>query len=227
VQEVNQKEPSMSEISQVLRASDYLVVDNAFPEEVYNYIKTHFEHKPRKYSPETNFHELRKDVTKEHLLQDYGFTNIITGPDGSDWQEGHDAFETCIKQYFDVEKIWRIKAGLFTPAESEFVHWPHVDIHDVHWTALFYFSTEKDHGQTYIWNQKFDPYIWKNPYEQYDATKDKFEALEKVETKENRVLFFKGNVFHSSSRPRTVFKRIAVNVNFRGVPLLPDQDADT
>ena len=68
-------------------------------------------------------------------------------------------------------------------------------------------------GETYIYNQH------KTPHEQYDNTKDKFEVLEKIEAKENRVVFFKGDVYHSSSRPRTIYKRIAVNVNFVGTPL--------
>ena len=209
----------MSEIPEVLRASDFLVLDQAFPNDIYGFLKDTFNTCEWKYHAETNYHALTKDATKEELLQDYGFTTMISDPDSIYNPAVHNAFENSVKEYFNLDKVLRIKAGLFVPSESEVVHYPHVDSSQPHWTALYYFSSEKDAGHTYIYNQKFDPFLYKDPFVQYDATKDKFDVLKKIEAKENRVVFFKGNVYHSSSRPRTVFKRIAVNVNFVGTPL--------
>lgn len=209
----------MSNIQEVLRASDYLVLDDIFSDETYTLLKNYFSNCSWDFISETNLHEYRKDATQEELLQDYGFTNVITTPDGTHEPTIHKAFEDKVSEYFAVDDVKRIKAGLFTPSESEIVHYPHVDSPAVHWTALFYFSTEKGAGETYIYNQKWDAYKHKTPHEQYDNTKDKFEVLEKIEAKENRVVFFKGDVYHSSSRPRTIYKRIAVNVNFVGTPL--------
>ena len=209
----------MSNIQEVLGTSDYLVLDDIFNDETYTLLKNYFSNCKWHFTSETNLHEFRKDATKEELLQDYGFINVITVPEGTHEPTIHTAFEDKILQYFKDVEILRIKAGLFTPSESEIVHYPHIDSPEPHWTALFYFSTEKDAGETHIYNQKYDPYKYKSFDVQYEITKDKFEVLEKVEAKENRVLFFKGNVYHSSSRPRTVYKRIAVNVNFIGTPL--------
>ena len=52
------------------------------------------------------------------------------------------------------------------------------------------------------------------------------QVIDKIEAKENRVLFFKGNVFHSSSSPKTIFKRIAVNINFMGFPRKVEESND-
>jgi len=211
----------MSNISKALEVSDYLVVDDIFSEDNYKIIKDFFNKTTWVHTPETNDHS-KMNATREELLQDYGFTRLLYSNNQSDDPMIAQMFLDNVKQVFDVHHLDRIKAGLFTPSESEILHWPHVDNALPHWTALYYFSTEEDAGHTYIYNQKFDPYMYKNPYEQWLQTKDKFEVQEKIQTKENRVVFFKGNVYHASSRPRNVFKRIAVNVNFFGHPKTDD-----
>lgn len=100
---------------------------------------------------------------------------------------------------FNIDSLIRIRAGLQLPVGKRIIHDPHVDFLEEHYTALFYFSSEIDAGHTYI----------------YDKASD-MNVLDKIEPRENRVLLFKGDVYHSSSAPEKVFKRIAVNVNFKG-----------
>ena len=209
----------MSKVLQDLSNNDYVVVDNVFSEEDYNTLKKYFNECDWKFLPASNHHAGHKKLTKEEELQDYGFVNLISGGGQTKDSLIEKTFIDNIKTFFNVYKLNRIKAGLFTPAESEIIHMPHIDYLEPHWTGLYYFSTEKNAGHTYVYDQRFDPYRYKDANEQLRATIDNFEVETKIEAKENRALFFKGNVYHSSSRPRSIFKRIAINVNFFGSPL--------
>jgi len=208
----------MSKVLQDLSSNDYVVIDNVFSKEDYNILKKYFNDCEWSFLNETNTHS-EYDLTEQEKLQDFGLVNVITVYGSTKDGLIEKAFSDNVKKFFELDSIDRIKAGLFPPAESEIIHQPHTDLTEPHWTGLYYFSTEKNAGHTYIYNQRFDPFRYKNANEQLRATKDNFEIETKIEAKENRVVFFKGDVFHSSSRPRTIFKRIAINVNFRGRPL--------
>ncbi len=205
-------------MDQSLKEHDYIVVEDVFSKDNYNLLKEYFETCEWNFTNETNDHKFN-NLTKEQALQDYGLVNLVQMYDQSKNSVVAKIFADNIKNFFSLDKVQRIKAGLFTPSESEIIHWPHVDMEKPHWTGLYYFSTEKDAGHTYIYNQRWDAYKYKNANEQWSLTKDDFEIEAKIEAKENRAVFFKGDVYHSSSRPRTIFKRIAINVNFEGQPL--------
>lgn len=111
---------------------------------------------------------------------------------------------------FNVDSLIRIRAGLQLPVGKRIIHDPHVDFFGDHYTALFYFSSEIDAGHTYI----YDKTASKDSKELIKASE--MNVLDKIEPKENRMLLFRGDVYHSSSAPEKVFKRIAVNVNFKG-----------
>lgn len=125
-------------------------------------------------------------------------------------------FAGNIEKYFHIDDLIRIRAGLQLPIGKELVHTPHCDFGTPHWTALFYFSTERNSGETYIYNEYFDPYKYRDVNDQRDKLKDKFTVLDKIEAVENRVLIFRGDVYHSSSAPQKINRRYAVNVNFKG-----------
>lgn len=201
-----------------LREHDYVVIDNVLSKEHYGLLKEYFETCEWSFTNETNDHKYT-DLTREQALQDYGLVNIVQMYGQSKNTVVTKIFTENIQKYFSLDKIERIKAGLFPPAESEIIHYPHVDIEKPHWTGLYYFSTEKDAGHTYIYDQKWDAYRYKDANEQWRLTQHNFRIADKIEAKENRVVFFRGDVFHASSRPRNIFKRIAINVNFEGRPL--------
>lgn len=209
----------MSKVLQDLSSNDYVVIDDVFNKKDYNTLKEYFNKCEWTFMPESNIHAGHKDLTQKEKLQDYGFVNLISGYGQTKDKLVENIFTDNIKTFFKLDNLSRIKAGLFTPAESEILHMPHVDYAEAHWTALYYFSSEKKAGHTYIYNQRFDPYRYKDPNVQLREKLDSFEVETKVEAKENRALIFKGDVYHSSSRPRTIFKRIAINVNFQGQPL--------
>lgn len=111
---------------------------------------------------------------------------------------------------FNIDSLLRIRAGLQLPVGKRIIHDPHVDFLEDHYTALFYFSTEIDAGHTYI----YDKTASKDSKELLKSSD--MNVLEKIEPRENRMLLFRGDVYHASSAPEKIFKRIAVNVNFRG-----------
>ena len=124
--------------------------------------------------------------------------------------------DSSIQRYFHMLKTLRVRTGLLVPVGHKKVHAPHIDLLDPHWTALIYFSSEKGSGQTYLYDELYDPYLYSTPEKQWEGRQ--LPIAEMVEAKENRVVFFRGDMYHSSSAPETILKRIAMNINFTGHP---------
>lgn len=195
----------------------YGIVENALNPDDYNNIKNYLNNLGWEFITDTSGIEQDADKT----IYKSSLAKILFSEDryaSNEMVHVCQPFLNCISKYFDLQKVVRTRAGLFYPQEKEVIHGPHVDFAYPHHTALFYFSTEKEAGHTYIYDEVFDPYSYKTLSQQYERKKDTMEVIDKIEAKENRVLFFKGNVFHSSSSPKTVYKRIAVNINFIGSP---------
>lgn len=191
----------------------YAVVENALPQKDYESIKHNLVHLGWYFSAAT----ATENVQETDTVHFGSFARTLY-----DSEPGKDVaplgwelypFVRCIEKYFDVRQIIRIRAGLLLPKETEIVHGAHVDIFGPHHTALFYFCTEEGAGQTYLYGPPYDPYT---STEQINPSN--LQVIDKIEARENRALFFNGNVFHSSSTPKTIYKRIAVNINFLGTP---------
>lgn len=199
---------------------DYKVIDDFFSREAYLSLKLRLDRDVDwKHNVCITGHESIRDKT--HLYSG-GMGRVIKRDDHEPnkvdlYPEFTNLFGFKLSETFDVEHILRIRCGLQLPINVDYVHDPHVDYTYPHWTALLYFCTEKGAGETYLYNQKYDD-SWPNPYIQWQKTKDEFEVIEKVEPKENRCLIFRGDIFHSSSTPRSIARRLAVNVNFQGNP---------
>ena len=198
----------------------YSIVENALEPEYYDNIKAYLNNTHWKPITSTaGKFSSEKDIIESVYKSSLAKLFFTKGRFTEDHYLGMcQPFINCINKYFDIKQIERIRAGLMFPQKKEVIHGPHVDSEYPHHTALFYFCTEKGAGHTYVFDEVFDPYLYNTVAEQYDHKKDTMQVLDKIEAKENRVLFFKGNVFHSSSSPKTIFKRIAVNINFIGFP---------
>lgn len=196
------------------RENRYAVIDDFFSIGEYLAIKNYLEGVSWDFTPGIAGEFAKKDPANS------GFAHLIYGHDHKD---DNPTISTMIgfslSRYFKINQMWRIRAGLLIPVGKKWVHDPHVDKQEPHWTALMYFSSEKGAGHTYIFDELYDPYLYDNVPAQVKARKDKMKVLDKVEAKENRVVFMRGDVFHSSSAPETIVKRMAINVNFLGVPL--------
>lgn len=128
---------------------------------------------------------------------------------------------TKLEQYFKIHRMLRIRLGTFIPSASDHqIHDPHVDYQHAHFVALLYTCTEEDAGHTYLWNEYYDPFIYESIEDHMEALGDKLhpDKAIKVAPKENTMVFFRGDMFHASSMPKSIIRRTAININFEGWP---------
>ena len=90
---------------------------------------------------------------------------------------------------------------------------PHVDMHENHYTALYYINDSD--GDTYLFDQ-YDAIIPGQPLEarQQKILTQKYTVNQKVTPKKNRLLIFDGHQLHASSHPKQNPYRIVLNINF-------------
>jgi len=110
----------------------------------------------------------------------------------------------------EIQNLIRIRIGLITATKDPIVHDPHVD-----------YETDHQVGLLYVHDSDGDTIIYKNTYEtnssynSIDFIKDKkLEVLEQVKPVGNRMVFFNGLQYHSSTTPIHHNKRIAINFNY-------------
>jgi len=120
--------------------------------------------------------------------------------------------ETCCLSALDnagitCKELWRIRLGLITATKQSIVHQPHVDYEEPHKSALIYVNDTD--GDTVFYKNKFVPGTihsaeWKQSFEE-DA---------RVTPKANRLVWFDGLQYHSSSTPTQTSRRIVINFNY-------------
>lgn len=121
-----------------------------------------------------------------------------------------------LNELFEVDEVYRIRCGMHIPVGHRKVNDPHVDMVEPHWTALMYFSTEKDAGHTYLYDEYYDPCMYPDTAVQVKGRELK--VLDKVAPQENRIVFFRGDMYHAGSAPEKILRRCVMNVNFLGWP---------
>lgn len=199
---------------------DIKVIDNFFSQEAYNSLKLRLDRDIEwRHSHCITGHTGLKELD----IYAGGFGKIIQRDDESEekkdlYPEFTHLFGYKLTETFHLEKILRIRAGLQVPINQTKVNDPHVDYDYPHWTALVYFCSEDDAGYTYFYNEFWDKNSYANPYVQWQENKDLFKLADKIAPKENRCVIFRGDMFHASSAPETIARRLAVNVNFKGNP---------
>ena len=187
---------------------DIQIIENALPPNLYSYIKNEM-HRPEFPWNMTvgTASENDTDVSFSHTL--YTSDSAYRSPA---FPYLHSAFMDFTSGIQGRVTLLRVRAGLILPSAEPKIHAPHVDIEGNHWTALLYFTTEKDNGHTYFYKNRYNPYKYRNQFEQLQD--EELEVQSTIASEENKLVIFKGDIYHSSSTPVNVPYRIAVNINF-------------
>ena len=122
------------------------------------------------------------------------------------------ALDALEKSGQQVDKILRVRLGLHSISPESFVGGPHVDLNYPHMVALIYL-TDSD-GDTIIYNEKYQPSNL-STYEYYEQVlNSQVTEAARSTPEENKMIWFDGGYYHSSSNPTTVAKRIVMNINY-------------
>jgi hypothetical protein len=106
--------------------------------------------------------------------------------------------EVCTKQNIYVDRLMRIRLGLYINRNTSTVNNAHIDDVNPHMVALYY-PYETD-GDTVFFTDS-------------TATQE----LQRISPKKGRMVIFDGSIHHASSNPIKHVDRITVNYNFIGV----------
>jgi len=109
----------------------------------------------------------------------------------------------------DVDRIIRIRLGLLTPTTETIVHTPHVDFEEPHNSALLYINDSD--GDTIFYEERYER-SWKDNRSKPQELE--FKISDKVSPKANRLVWFDGYQYHSSSTPTKHTKRLVMNINY-------------
>ena len=93
---------------------------------------------------------------------------------------------TPILNKLDIKSLIRVKGNLYPKTNKLEIHKPHIDYHFIHKACIFYINT--NNGLTILENKT------------------------KIESIENRMLFFDANKMHSSTN--TTNEKCRININF-------------
>lgn len=142
-----------------------------------------------------------KDVTLQNTNKNAGFSNIPF-KDGvinstAYWFLYPVLFEACSKLNIEVEKLFRIRIGIYVNKNSIEPNSPHTDQDNPHMVGLYY--PEDVDGDTVFYT---------------DETGQT--ELARVSPKKGRMVIFDGATYHASSNPMQHSYRTTVNFNFVG-----------
>ena len=186
---------------------DYIVIDDAIPRILFNKLKTFTESGdfPWYFTEYTAVEGLDDSYSFSHVSKSYDFINSMTYP------LCESALYAGVSKVdnLNVSDIGRCRIGMFIKKKEKTINTPHIDDHlNSHVVALLYLNDSN--GETYLHKEKYDG---SNLYTAIDNI-DMNESI-KIECKENRMILFDGNIFHSSSNQTDVTRRIAINYNFK------------
>jgi hypothetical protein len=143
----------------------------------------------------------------------HSFHHIVVGDGGfrSPYAELlHDAIlVACDKAGRPIDKLIRVRLGLITGTEKTRTNMKHIDQDTPHTTGLLYLNNTD--GDTIIYSGTYEEDKNTSMVEQSNT---KMSILQKITPCENRVIFFNGYSFHSSSTPTKTPYRLVVNFNF-------------
>ena len=113
----------------------------------------------------------------------------------------------------NIDKILRIRLGLHTIAPKSVVGGPHVDQESEHNTALIYLDNSD--GNTVIYDQIYDTKSGLNLYEYYQTKlKGMLTVNAEITPHANKMIWFNGLHYHSSSNPHIARTRRTININY-------------
>ena len=123
------------------------------------------------------------------------------------------ALATLEKTGQDIDQLIRVRLGMHTCCPSSFVGGPHVDQETPHQTALIYLNSAD--GNTILYNEKYDPKTGLGLYDYYrTALKHQVTINQEIIPEENKMIWFDGFQYHSSSSPTKSGRRMVININY-------------
>lgn len=181
--------------------NDYVVIDNFLSSTNSKFIKNtlcennHFEWNfqsgiTRDADYPDNKHNDNSDIfqkqLKEYKKDDFMFNHLFFTDSPFFMSQRIDLMHPILTQ-LKIDVLYRIKANLYTRTEEIVEHDWHTDLKEEHFSAIYYVNT--NNGKTLL--------------------KD----IGEIESVENRMLIFKGNLLHASTSA-TDTNRININFNF-------------
>jgi hypothetical protein len=160
------------------------------------------------YTKDLEHHETLHNGSFYHLAMNNGIKN----------SEIANTLEDCLlvaadKVSITVKKIHRIRIGMNVISDSNHINPPHVDMDFPHKVGLLYLNDSD--GNTILYNEKYDINSnYDSSYYYIDYLKKKVTAKKQFVPVENKMIFFDGLTYHSSSTPAETKRRITVNYVF-------------
>lgn len=117
-----------------------------------------------------------------------------------------DAFLRAIQHKLKIDRMFRVRVGLFTKHTDSTPHGPHTDDTHPHWTAVYYVN-DCD-GDFVLYNETYDDLT-------EEQVKNTALTVKHVcHPAQGKLVAFNGKHYHSSSYPTTKPLRIAITFNF-------------
>lgn len=186
-----------------LLGKEIVIVDDAIPQRLFDHLKKTMEGETWKFSAVTA-------IEGEQLnMESYSF--------GKTLPEDDPRFDLYLNVLFcglskapqiPFDILLRIRLGMHTANHRNYINEPHVDLGEPHTTALLYINDSD--GDTLIYNKQAD--FSGGPRLLDESEKQEFIP---VSSKANRMIFFDGSYYHSSTRQTFPQQRMTVNYNFR------------
>lgn len=116
------------------------------------------------------------------------------------------ALHICERFNLSIDQLRIIRYGLCHRENEYTIHRPHIDSMGNHMVGLIYLNDSD--GDTILYKERFAP--GQDPFKNVED----LEVDRRVSPKPNRLVFFNGRIYHSSSTPVNNQLRYAVNFNF-------------
>ena len=168
------------------------IIENAIPDGLLNVTKLYIEESnvPWYFLPNS-----ASDKCNDYLNYSFQHTPFVAGKILiQTYYDVTNSVANMLKSKFDLNDYYvdRLRWGMTTSIGKKFVNQAHIDTEIPHKTILFYIHDSD--GETFFYNNKQ-------------------EVIKKVMPKTNRAILFDGSVFHASSKPVKIPKRIVLNIN--------------
>jgi hypothetical protein len=112
-----------------------------------------------------------------------------------------------------VKQLIRARVGLLMPTPQPIIHEPHVDMPTPHKTALLYLNDAD--GDTLLYNEIYNPRAATSGFKYYKSIlKEQVTVAAQSKPKANKMIWFDGFRYHSSTSPVKTARRVAVNFNY-------------
>lgn len=196
----------------------YFVIDDFFSASEYFMLKDRVLNQDWQFVP-TIAGDIFADQHGGHRVDHSGFGQtwyVVNKPEKNKNEDLFPIIRHKLHEQFEVDEVYRIRCGLHVPVGRTIVNDAHVDMVEPHWTGLIYFCTEADAGYTYLYDEYYDPCLYPDTISQIKGRELK--VLDKIAPKENRIVFFRGDMYHSGGPPEKILRRCVMNINFLGWP---------